>query len=217
MATLIMPRTGTGLRATLNGRLHKAALILFTLAVTVHYLEHVGQAIEVLGLGWQGKDAGGLVGLLYPPLVTSEIMHYSFAVFMTVGFWVLRPAFKGRALRWWTLAFVIEFWHHFEQFLLITQHYAHHYMFGGSEPTSVLQMFFPRLELHLFYNTVVAIPMVVALVQHFRPNLSERVRAICTCAGPTPTCSTPAEATADSTPAAATPKADSSATGGLAD
>jgi hypothetical protein len=187
MATLARnPRRSTGLLANLNGRHHKQALILFTLAVTVHYFEHIGQAVEVLGLGWKSKDAGGFIGLLYPPAVTSEIMHYSFAVFMTIGFWVLRPAFKGRALRWWTLAFVIEFWHHFEQFLLITQHYAHHYLFGGTEPTSVLQIFFPRLELHLFYNTIVAIPMVVALVFHFRPDASERARAVCNCVVPEP-------------------------------
>ena len=78
---------------------------------------------------------------------------------------------------------MFEFWHHFEQLLLIIQHYAHHYMFGGTVPTSVLQIFFPRVELHLFYNTIVAVPMVIALVQHFRPNASERARAICTCAG----------------------------------
>lgn len=213
MSTLILPRPGTGLRATLNGRLHKTGLVLFTIAVTVHYFEHVGQAIEVLGLGWKTKDAGGFVGLIYPPLVTSEIMHYSFAVFMTVGFWVLRPAFKGRALRWWTLAFVIEFWHHFEQFLLITQHFSHHYMFGGSEPTSVLQIFFPRLELHLFYNTVVAIPMVIALVQHFRPTPAEHARAECTCAGPAPLRRIRTEGDA----AIGTPVADTSVAGGAAD
>ncbi len=33
---------------------------------------------------------------------------------------------------------------------------------------SLLQFFVPRVELHLFYNTVVTAPMVVAMVVHQR-------------------------------------------------
>jgi hypothetical protein len=198
-----IPRRSTGVLATLNGRRHQQALILFTVAVLVHYVEHLGQGVEIWGLGWKTADSGGVIGLAFPWLVTSEVMHYSFALFMIIGFFLLRPAFMGRALRWWSLALVFEFWHHFEQLLLITQHYSHHYLFGGTVPTSTLQVFFPRVELHFFYNTIVLVPMLIALVQHFRPNASERARAICTCATPVDAPST----TAPSTPAASTPVA----------
>jgi hypothetical protein len=179
-----IPRRSTGVVATLNGRRHLPALILFTIAVLVHYVEHLATGFEIWGLGWKTADSGGVIGLVFPWLVTSEVMHYSFAVFMLIGFFLLRPAFMGRALRWWSLALVFEFWHHFEQLLLIIQHFSHHYLFGGTVPTSTLQIFFPRVELHLFYNTIVLVPMLIALVQHFRPNASERARAICTCAAP---------------------------------
>ena len=36
-------------------------------------------------------------------------------------------------------------------------------------PTSIAQLVFPRVELHLFYNTIVTIPMVVAMFYHLRP------------------------------------------------
>ena len=50
-------------------------------------------------------------------------------------------------------------------------------------PTSVLQNFFPRVELHLFYNSIVTIPMIVAVILHMRPNRAEPVEADCTCGG----------------------------------
>ena len=218
LATMTIPPRSTGLLATLNGRRHKLALILFTIAVLVHYFEHAGQAVEIWGLGWRVPDSGGLIGLAFPWLVTSEIMHYSFALFMIIGFFVLRPAFYGRALRWWSLALVFEFWHHLEQLLLIIQHYSHHYMFGGTVPTSVLQIFFPRVQLHLFYNTIVLVPMVVALVLHFRPNASELAWATCTCAAPLRSAPVPAagapaaDATAGVEPADPTGAAGSAAT-----
>jgi hypothetical protein len=40
--------------------------------------------------------------------------------------------------------------------------------FGNAVPTSILQLWFPRLELHLFYNTVVFVPMVVAMYSRQR-------------------------------------------------
>jgi hypothetical protein len=49
-------------------------------------------------------------------------------------------------------------------------------------PTSILQMFFPRVELHLFYNAIVTIPMVVAVVLHLRPSRDELAHMHCSCA-----------------------------------
>ena len=36
-------------------------------------------------------------------------------------------------------------------------------------PCSVLQLVFPRVELHLFYNSIVFIPMVIAMYYHMFP------------------------------------------------
>ena len=58
------------------------------------------------------------------------------------------------------VAFWIQFWHHIEHFLLILQATTHHNFWGKPVPCSVLQLIFPRVELHLFYNSIVFIPMV---------------------------------------------------------
>ena len=49
-------------------------------------------------------------------------------------------------------------------------------------PTSIAQLVFPRVELHLFYNAIVFVPMVVAMVLHMRPRPAERALMRCTCA-----------------------------------
>jgi hypothetical protein len=49
-------------------------------------------------------------------------------------------------------------------------------------PTSILQLWVPRVELHLLYNTIVFIPMVVAMYFHMLPPAGERRKAQCTCA-----------------------------------
>jgi hypothetical protein len=51
-------------------------------------------------------------------------------------------------------------------------------------PTSVLQVFLPRVELHLFYNSVVFVPMVIAMYYHLRPSESELAASVCGCARP---------------------------------
>ncbi len=42
----------------------------------------------------------------------------------------------------------------------------HHNLWHKPVPFSVLQLFFPRVELHLFYNTIVFIPMVIGMYYH---------------------------------------------------
>jgi hypothetical protein len=39
----------------------------------------------------------------------------------------------------------------------------------------------PRVELHLFYNTIVTIPMIVAVVLHRRASAAERELTGCVC------------------------------------
>jgi len=46
---------------------------------------------------------------------------------------------------------------------------------------SVLQLFVPRVELHLFYNTIVFIPMVLGMYYHMFPPKGEEGLSVCTC------------------------------------
>jgi hypothetical protein len=114
-------------------------------------------------------------------LVTSEWLHYAFAVFMRVAFIILRHGFTGRSRTWWNVAMWIQIWHHFEHLLLLVQAMTGSFLLGRAEPTSIAQLLFIRIELHLFYNTVVFVPMVVAMVYHLRPNAPEREAMNCSC------------------------------------
>lgn len=80
------------------------------------------------------------------------------------------------------IAFWIQFWHHIEHLLLQAQAILHVNFFGQPVPTSILQLVVPRVELHLFYNAVVFIPMVVAMYYHLLPSQDERGQMRCTCA-----------------------------------
>jgi len=44
-----------------------------------------------------------------------------------------------------------------------------------------VQIWVPRVELHLFYNTIVFIPMVVAMYYHMFPTKSDARAQKCTC------------------------------------
>ena len=166
----------------LNSQWHERALQIFMAIVLAHWGEHLVQAYQIWVLGWPRPKANGILGLWYPWLIQSEVLHYGYAVIMLTGLWVLRKGFTGRARTWWTVALVIQFWHHIEHFLLISQATLHHNLAGKPVPFSVLQFFFPRVELHLFYNSVVFIPMVIAVYYHMFPPTSEpQVHANCSC------------------------------------
>lgn len=167
--------------AALNGRYHRTALTVFMVIVLAHWAEHVVQAYQVWALDRPRPQARGVLGQLFPWLVSSEWLHYWYAIVMLAGLFLLRPGFVGRARVWWTVALVIQFWHHIEHLLLLIQAQTHTFFFGGSVPTSVAQVVIPRVELHLFYNSIVFIPMVIAVYLHFRPNERELRAASCTC------------------------------------
>jgi hypothetical protein len=80
------------------------------------------------------------------------------------------------------VSFWIQFWHHFEHFILFYQAQTQRFWFGGTVPTSIGQIWIPRIELHLIYNMLVFIPMVVAMFYHVYPPARETVKAMCTCA-----------------------------------
>jgi len=166
---------------TLNETHHRAALNIFMVIVLAHWSEHIAQAIQIWGLGRPVPQARGLLGLLFPWLITSEWLHYGYALVMLIGLWLLRGGFTGTARRWWMVAFWIQVWHHVEHLLLLIQAQSHHPFFGRAVPTSILQLIVPRVELHLFYNTIVFIPMVIAVYLHLRPAEAEAWAMTCSC------------------------------------
>ena len=173
----------------LNGPRHEVALRGFMFIVLAHWGEHLLQAFQIYALGWPVPDARGMLGLAFPWLVKSEVLHYGYALVMLAGLWFLRSGFTGTFdRRWWMIAFWIQFWHHIEHGLLQGQALFGQNLFGSPVPTSLAQLWAPRVELHLFYNTIVFIPMMIAMYYHMFPPRAGAGERKCTCAwhGPAP-------------------------------
>lgn len=166
----------------LNGVWHKRALQVYTVIVLFHWAEHLAQAAQIYVLGWPVAESLGFLGYLYPWVMTSEFLHYFYAIVMLVAFWVLRSGFVGRSYVWWMVAFWIQFWHHIEHALLQGQAIAGMNLFGSPVPVSIAQLWVPRVELHLFYNTIVFVPMVIAMYYHMFPSAGEESQHRCSCA-----------------------------------
>ena len=166
----------------LNTVWHERALQIFTLVVLAHWAEHLAQAFQIYVLKWPVPQARGVLGLWYPWLIKSEVLHYGYALVMLIGIWMLRPGFVGTARKWWTVALVIQFWHHIEHALLQGQALLGQNLFNSPVPTSIAQLWIPRVELHLIYNTIVFIPMAIAMYYHLFPPAGEAAHMKCTCA-----------------------------------
>ncbi len=164
----------------LNSQWHERALWAFMAIVLAHWGEHFAQAYQIWVMGWPRPQANGILGLWYPWLIKSETLHYGYAIVMLICLWTLRKGFTGLSYKWWSVALYIQFWHHIEHFLLIAQATLHHNLFGKPVPCSILQLVFPRVELHLFYNSVVFVPMVIGMYYHMFPPKGE-APASCTC------------------------------------
>jgi hypothetical protein len=178
----IRPRRTAGFIEKLNTRWHRAAMTLFAVVVVAHWAEHIAQAVQIYALGWPVPKAGGVLGLAFPWLVKSEWLHYGFAIVMLVAFVTLRRGMVGRARRWWDIAMWIQVWHHFEHLLLLVQALTGSFLLGAAKPMSILQLTVPRVELHLFYNTIVTVPMIIAMYHHLRPRPAEHAAMRCSCA-----------------------------------
>jgi hypothetical protein len=170
-----------GLVQRLNTDWHKPALISFMVIVLAHWAEHLAQAIQIYALGWPLPESRGVLGLWFPWLVKSELLHYVYALVMLIGLWVFRSGFKGSEYKWWMAAFWIQFWHHIEHALLQGQALVGRNLFDSPVPMSVAQLWIPRVELHLFYNAVVFVPMVVAMYHHMFPSPEDEAQHACTC------------------------------------
>jgi hypothetical protein len=170
-----------GIYEKLNSQWHKHALRIFMLIVLAHWAEHLTQAAQIYILGWPVPESRGVLGLWFPWLIKSELLHYGYALIMLAGLWIFRSGFQGQSRKWWTLALVIQFWHHFEHALLQGQALVGQNLMGSPVPISIAQVWFPRVELHLFYNSIVFIPMVLGMYYHMFPSKEEGMRPACTC------------------------------------
>jgi hypothetical protein len=192
----------------LNTSWHKYALWFFAFITLAHWGEHLCQAFQVYVLHMPLKRSFGMVGLVFPRLVQTEALHYGYALVMLVFLWVLRKGFTGRAYVWGMIAFWIQFCHHIEHGLLQAQviyganffdapapisiiqmigflHGSPEKGFGGlmgdGAPFSVMTMFVRRVEVHLFYNTIVFVPMAIGMYLHVFPTPEEEQHMGCTC------------------------------------
>ena len=167
----------------LNGPGHELALRVFMVIVLAHWAEHLIQAFQIYLLGWPVPEARGVLGYFYPWLIKSEVLHYGYAVVMLAGLWALRPGFTGVGeRRWWTIALAIQFFHHVEHAILFGQALVGQSLLGRPVPTSLVQLWVPRVELHLFYNTIVFLPMVIGMYYHMFPRAKDAGGHQCTCA-----------------------------------
>jgi hypothetical protein len=166
----------------LNTVKHEFALRLYMAIVLAHWAEHLVQAFQIYALGWARPDSRGILGQFYPWMVESEILHYAYAIVMLIGIWILKDGFVGRERKWWMISFLIQFWHHIEHAVLQIQYAVGKNLFGLPVPTSFLQLWIPRVELHLFYNTVVFIPMIVGMYYHLFPTKNDHALHRCSCA-----------------------------------
>jgi hypothetical protein len=167
----------------LNSDKHELALRVFTAIVLGHWMEHLFQGFQIYVLGWPPPQALGAIGYLIPWAIRSEALHYGYALVMLIGLWMLRKGFTGRKDHfWWMTAFWIQFFHHIEHAILQVQAITGHNLLGRPVPTSLIQIWVPRVELHLFYNTIVFIPMVIAMYYHLFPPVGETAKMQCTCA-----------------------------------
>ncbi|MCC7018390.1 MAG: hypothetical protein IT332_01460 [Ardenticatenales bacterium] len=191
-STLSAPRVSgwANMMDRLNNVWHERALQVYLFIVLAHWAEHLTQAVQVFVLGWPRPASRGFLGQFFPWLAKSETLHYGYAIVMLIGLFLLRPGFKGSSRTWWTISLAIQFWHHIEHLLLQAQYALHQNLFGSAVPTSILQwVLFQlgdkphqfRVELHLFYNTVVFIPMVIAMYKHMYPSKAEYVAHPPTC------------------------------------
>lgn len=176
------PANTPGLYEKLNQQWHKPALQIFMVIVLAHWAEHLAQAAQVYILGWPVPEARGVLGLWFPWLVKSEALHYGYALIMLAGLWMFRKGFQGQSYKWWMVAFWIQFWHHIEHGLLQGQAIVGQNLFNSPVPVSIAQLWIPRVELHLFYNTIVFVPMVMGMYYHMFPPKGEEPNHGCSCA-----------------------------------
>lgn len=159
----------TGVRgaASVLGRIHREGLALFAFVSVAHVAEHAIQAMQIWVLDRPRPESRGIIGQAFPALIRSEALHLGYAVVMMLGLVVLARGFTGRSATIWRIALAIQVWHLVEHVILGMQAWSSPW-FGRPVPTSILQLFFQRAEVHLVYNAIVLVPAVIGMVLHVR-------------------------------------------------
>ena len=154
---------------TLNGRKHWQALLFYFFVVIGHFSEHLIQIGQVYLLGWSTRKAGGILGLWFPGLAASEVLHMAYNSLQLTGLILLWYGFRRykHVAKWWNIAIIAQSWHFLEHTILQVQYLTGSYLFGASRQTSLLEFFFPRIELHFAYNLLAFTPTAIALCLYF--------------------------------------------------
>jgi hypothetical protein len=151
----------------INSTRHHRALKIYIAIVVAHWIEHLVQVVQIYILDMPRPQAGGFLGYLIPAINKDEILHWTYAILMFVGLLLLRPGFKNRSRMWWNVAIGIMTWHFLEHTFLLYQYWSGWHFLDKPVPTSIIQSFFPRFELHLVYNMLVMLPILAAISVHW--------------------------------------------------
>jgi hypothetical protein len=136
---------------------------VFIAICIAHFAEHFAQMYQLFILRLDRPLCLGLLGLWQPALIRSEWLHYLYAVAMLIGLYYWRSEFDQV---WSQRTINLQHYHHAEHLLLLTQAML------GFKATGIGGLWFPRIELHFFYNAVVMISMLWALVNKNKHGVS---------------------------------------------
>jgi hypothetical protein len=147
----------------------KYGMKIFGTIMIVHWLEHLFQAYQVYVLHMNRTCALGMLGMKYPWLIRTESLHFVFALLTFAGMiYAGRHYFESEfAGKTWVLGLFAAAWHGFEHLVLFLQAATHTYFFDRTEPTTIIQLVVPRIELHLFYNSIITILALTALAKEY--------------------------------------------------
>ena len=111
----------------------------------------------------------GILGLWFPGLAANEVLHMTYNSLQLTGLVLLWYGFRRykHASKWWNIALIAQSWHFLEHTILQIQYLTGYYLFGASRQTSLLEFFFPRIELHFAYNLLAFTPTAIALSLYF--------------------------------------------------
>lgn len=145
----------------------KYGMKIFGALMIAHWLEHLFQAYQVYVMHMDRSCALGMLGMKYPWLIRTESLHFVFALLTVAGFlYAGWHYFESKfATKLWAFGCLVSIWHSIEHTLLFYQATTHRYLFGAHQPMSIIQLFVPRIELHLFYNSIITLFMVFALIE----------------------------------------------------
>lgn len=115
---------------------------IFVLICLIHFLEHCFQIAQIHLFNLPRADSLGLVGHFFPELIRNRVLHFDIALFMQVGFMLF--GFDSVTL-------ILQALHLFEHTLQLAFNW------------SIGEIWFPRAELHFYYNLIVGIAMVNSL------------------------------------------------------